>query len=72
MGGPGRVADGGGADSMVRFRLKRRSERCQKMKRRQRDRLDSMGRKCDTAWWCGDVGRRRGDTRKGKEEDDTS
>jgi hypothetical protein len=36
-GGPGRVACGGGADSMCQFRLERggdRTKRCRKMKRR--------------------------------------
>jgi hypothetical protein len=32
---------------------------CQKMKRRQQSRLDSIGRKCDTMRWCGDFDQRR-------------
>jgi hypothetical protein len=31
------------------------------MKGRQRVRLDSMRKRCDTAWWCDDVGRRKGE-----------
>jgi hypothetical protein len=50
-GGPGRVADGGGADPVLRFWLKRGGDgtkHCQKMKWRQRSRLGSKGRKRDT------------------------
>jgi hypothetical protein len=36
------------------------------MKQRQRAHLGSMERKCDTTQRCGDVGRRRGGTGKGK------
>jgi hypothetical protein len=47
------VAGGGDANSMFRFRLERGDDgtkRCQKMKRRQRAHLGSMGRKRDTVW----------------------
>jgi hypothetical protein len=44
---------------------------CRKMKQRQRAHLDFMGRKCDTARWRGDIGRRRGDTEEGKREETT-
>jgi hypothetical protein len=53
------VGNGGDADSMLRFRLERGGDRTKcyrKMKRRKRTRLDFMGRKSDTARWCGDVG----------------
>jgi hypothetical protein len=46
------VTSGDGVNSMLRFQLEREGDKikhCQKMKRRQRARLDSMGRKCDTA-----------------------
>jgi hypothetical protein len=36
-------------------------KRCRKMKRRQRVRLDSMRKRCDTVWWCDDVDRRKGE-----------
>jgi hypothetical protein len=52
-GCPGRVTSGGGADSILRFQLERRGDRTkhyQKMKQKRWSRLDSMGRKCDTAW----------------------
>jgi hypothetical protein len=39
---------------------------CRKLKRRQRARLGSMGRKRDTARQRGDIGRRRGGTGEGK------
>jgi hypothetical protein len=67
--GPGRVACGGGADSMLQFQLERggdRTKRCQKMKWRQRTHLGSMGRKRDMTRWCDNVGRRRDDTGEGK------
>jgi hypothetical protein len=51
VGGPKSVACGGGADSMFQFQLERRgngTKCCQKMKRRQRARLNLMGRKRDT------------------------
>jgi hypothetical protein len=57
------VVGGGGADSMLQFRLKRGAsgtKHCWKMKRRQRARLGSMERKCDTIRWCHDVDQRRG------------
>jgi hypothetical protein len=63
------VAGGGGADSMLRFRLERGgdgSKRCQKMKRRQRAHLGSMRRKRDKARRHDDVGRMRGGTGEGK------
>jgi hypothetical protein len=50
----------GGADSMLRFRLKRGGDgmkHCRKMKRRQRARLGSMGSKCGMMQQCGDVDR---------------
>jgi hypothetical protein len=52
VNGLGRVAGGGGADSMLRFWLEKRgggTKRCGKMKQRQRDHLSSMERKRDTA-----------------------
>jgi hypothetical protein len=73
-GGPGRVARGDSADSMFQFRLERQGDRmkhCGKMRRRQWARLDSMGRKCDTTWQCGDVGRMRGDTEEREMEETT-
>jgi hypothetical protein len=60
---PGRLASGGGADSMLQFQLDGRggeTKRCQKMKMRQQTRLDSMERKRDIAWRRGNVDRRRG------------
>jgi hypothetical protein len=48
----GRVADGGGVNSILRFRLERGGDgtkSCWKMKRRQRARFGSMRRKRDTA-----------------------
>jgi hypothetical protein len=60
---------GGGTDSMLRFQLERGgdgSKRYQKMKRRQRARLGSMGRKRDTTRWRDDVGQRRGGVGEGK------
>jgi hypothetical protein len=54
---------------MLRFRLERGGDemkRCQKMKRSQRARLGSMGRKCDTVRRRGDVGQRIGGTEEGK------
>jgi hypothetical protein len=47
------VADNDGANSMLRFWLKREGDgmkHCQKMKQRNQSRLGSMGRKHDTAW----------------------
>jgi hypothetical protein len=41
-------------------------KRCQKMKRKQRARLDSMRRKRDTTQQRGDVDRRRDGTEEGK------
>jgi hypothetical protein len=69
LGGPERVADSGGADSLLRFQLERGGDgikRSQKMKLSQRARLSSMERKRDTARWRGDVSRRRGGTREAK------
>jgi hypothetical protein len=63
------VVDGGGVDSMLQYRLERGGDgmkRCRKMKRRQRARLGSMGRKRDMVQRRGDVGRRRGGTGEGK------
>jgi hypothetical protein len=51
VGLSGRVVGGGSADSILWFRLESGGggmERCQKMKQRQRARIDSMGRKHDT------------------------
>jgi hypothetical protein len=62
-----RMASGGGANSMLRFRLEREGDvmkHYQKMKRRQRACLGSMERKHDTTWRHGNVGRRRGSTGK--------
>jgi hypothetical protein len=64
--------DGDGADSMLRFRLEWGGDgmkRCQNMKRRQRACLSSIGRKCDTMRWHGDVSQRRGGTGEGECED---
>jgi hypothetical protein len=69
MGGSGRVVDDGSADSMFLFRLEREDDgmkRYRKTKQRQRAHLDSIKMKCDMARRCGDVGRRRGGTEKGK------
>jgi hypothetical protein len=65
------VASGGGADSILQFRLERRGDgmkHCRKMKQRQRAHLGSMGTKRDTTRWRGDVGWRRDDIeeRKGR------
>jgi hypothetical protein len=60
-----RVAGGGGADSMLQFRLERGGDgtkRCRNMKWRQRAHLDSMGRNCDMMRWRGDIDSRRGGT----------
>jgi hypothetical protein len=46
------VADGGGVDSMLQFRLEKEDDKMkywQKMKRRHQARLGSMGRKHDMA-----------------------
>jgi hypothetical protein len=51
LGAPRRVAGGADADSLFQFQLYRvggGTKHCQKMKRRQRTRLDSMEIKCDT------------------------
>jgi hypothetical protein len=59
------VGSGGGADLMLQFRLEwggDETKYCQKMKRRQQDRLNFMGRKYDTVRRHCDVGRRRCDT----------
>jgi hypothetical protein len=64
-----RVVGGGGADSMLQFWLEWGDDvmkRCQKMKRKQRARLDSMRRKRDTTQQRGDVDRRRDGTDEGK------
>jgi hypothetical protein len=56
--GPRRVGCGGGADSMLQFRLKRGgngTKCCQKMKQRQWAHLGSMGRKRDTLQQRGDI-----------------
>jgi hypothetical protein len=65
----GRVAYGGGANSLLQFQLERGSDGtklCRKMKRRQRAHLGSMGRKRDPFWWRDDVSRRRSSTEEGK------
>jgi hypothetical protein len=52
------VAGGGGADSMLQFRLERGGDgtkRCRNMKWRQRAHLDSMGKNCDMMRWRGDI-----------------
>jgi hypothetical protein len=41
------------------------------MKRRERSRLDSIGKKRDTVWRRGDIGRRRGSTEKEKRVETT-
>jgi hypothetical protein len=64
-----RVVGGGGADSMLQFWLEWGDDvmkRCQKMKRKQQARLDSMRRKRDTTQQRGDVDRRRDGTDEGK------
>jgi hypothetical protein len=68
-GHPGRVAGGGGADSMLQYWLERGGDGMKhywKMKQRQRARLGYMGRKCDMAWWHHNVRRRRGGNGEGK------
>jgi hypothetical protein len=63
------VADGGGADSMLRFQIERGGDgtkRCQKIKRRQRAHLSYMERKRDTARRHGDICQMKGGTREGK------
>jgi hypothetical protein len=58
VGGPGRVVCDSGADLILQLRLERRGDRikhCWKMKWRQQARLNSMGRKCNTARQRGDV-----------------
>jgi hypothetical protein len=63
------VVGSGDADSMLQFWLERGSDSmklCQKMKRSQRARLGSMGRKCDMTRWPGNDGWRREDTGEGK------
>jgi hypothetical protein len=65
LGGSGRVAGGGGEDSMLQFHLERGGDGTKhylKMKRRQRSHLGSMGRKCGMVQQRGDVKRRRGGT----------
>jgi hypothetical protein len=71
LSGRGRVSDGGGVYSMLQFQLEGRDDgtkRCRKIKMRQRARLGSMGKKRDMAWWCGNVGQRRGGTVEGKKK----
>jgi hypothetical protein len=66
---PGRVAYSGGADSMLLFRFERGCDRTKhypKIKRRQRARLDSMGRKCNRVRRRDDVGQRRCGIEEGK------
>jgi hypothetical protein len=60
----------GDADSMLQFLFEKRGDvmkHCQKMKCRQRARLNSMGRKCDTVRRRDDIGRRRGGIGETKE-----
>jgi hypothetical protein len=69
LGGPGRVADGGGVHSMLQFWLERGGDEMKRyweMEQRQQAHLSSIGRKCDMARWRGDVGRRRDSTGRGK------
>jgi hypothetical protein len=59
LGSPGRVAGGGIVDSLLQFWLERGGDEmkcCQKMKKRQRALLGSMGRKRDMARRRGDIG----------------
>jgi hypothetical protein len=63
------VADDGGTNSMLQFRLERggdRTKHYRKMKRRQRAHLGSIGRKRDRTRQRGDVDQRRGGTVEGK------
>jgi hypothetical protein len=56
-------------DSMLQFQIKMGGDgmkHCQKMKRMQRARLVSMGKKRDTAQRRNDVGRSRGGTEEAK------
>jgi hypothetical protein len=67
---PGRVAYGGGADSMLQFWLERGDngiKHSQKMKWRQQACLGSTGRKCDAVRQRDDISRRRGGAGEGKE-----
>jgi hypothetical protein len=69
LGGSRRVACGGDANSMLQFWFERGGDMTKhswKIKRRQRARLGSMGRKCDTVRSCDDVGRSRCSTKEGK------
>jgi hypothetical protein len=64
-----RVTDGDGVDSILWFQLEKGDDGmkcCQKMKRRQRGHLGSMGMKHDVVQQRGDDGRRRGGTVEGK------
>jgi hypothetical protein len=64
-----RVARDSGADSILQFLLEMGGDgikHCQKMKRRQRARLGSMGKERDIAWRRDDVGQRRDSTMEGK------
>jgi hypothetical protein len=57
---------------MLQFQLERGDDEMKyyrKMKWRHRARLDSIGRKCDTARRCDDVDRRRGSTGEGEREE---
>jgi hypothetical protein len=52
------VAGGGGADSMLQFRLEwggDGTKRCRNMKWSQRAHLDSMRKNCDMMRWRGDI-----------------
>jgi hypothetical protein len=65
--GLGRMADGGGANLMLRFRLEMGGngiKHYRKTKRRPWAHFDSMERKCDTTQHCGDVDQRRGGARE--------
>jgi hypothetical protein len=57
------VVGGGAADSMLQICLERRGDR---MKRRHRTHLESMGRKREKAQRRDNVSSMRGGTRKGK------
>jgi hypothetical protein len=68
-GDPGRVVDGDGANLILQFQLDVGDDmmkHCRKMKRRERARLRSMTRKCDTMRQHDNVGWRRGGTKEGK------
>jgi hypothetical protein len=62
-----RITRDSGANSMLQFQFERggdRTNRCRKIKRRQRARLSSMRRKYDTTSVGGEAGVRRGKGRR--------